>query len=58
MLWNCECALPMGMMPMLLDRYLGLPGVDWAGVETTTKHSAELMASGDDRDGNGGSGKE
>ena len=48
MLWNCECALPMGLMPMLLDRYLGLPGVDWAGIEST-KHSAKLMASGDDR---------
>ncbi|HSE12211.1 MAG TPA: serine hydrolase domain-containing protein [Rudaea sp.] len=48
MLWNCECALPMGLMPMLLDRYLGLPGVDWAGIEST-KRSAKLMASGDDR---------
>jgi beta-lactamase class C len=44
MLWNCECALPMGLMPMLMDRYLGLPEVDWAGVETT-KH-ASLMAGG------------
>jgi len=48
MMWNCECALPMGMMPMLLDRYLGLPGVDWAGIEST-RRSAKLMASGDDR---------
>ncbi len=44
MLWNCECALPMGLMPMLLDRYLGLPEVNWAGVETA-KH-ASLMAGG------------
>ena len=48
MMWNCECALPMGMMPMLLDRYLGLPGVDWAGIEST-RRSAKLMASGDDK---------
>ncbi|MBS0557876.1 MAG: beta-lactamase family protein [Proteobacteria bacterium] len=34
MLWNCECALPSGLMPMLLDRYLGLHEVDWAGLET------------------------
>ena len=34
MLWNCECALPGGLMPMLLDRYLGLREVDWAGLES------------------------
>lgn len=34
MLWNCECALPSGLMPMLLDRYLGLHAVDWAGLES------------------------
>jgi beta-lactamase class C len=33
MLWNCETSLPTGMLPMLLDRYLALPQVDWAGVE-------------------------
>ena len=44
MLWNCESPIPMGIMPMLLDRYLGLPAVDWAGVENA-KHEA-LMAGG------------
>lgn len=34
MLWNCECALPSGLMPMLLDRYLGLHEVDWAGLDS------------------------
>ncbi|UXI69383.1 serine hydrolase domain-containing protein [Tahibacter amnicola] len=33
MLWNCETSLPTGLLPMLLDRYLGLPQVDWAGIE-------------------------
>ena len=33
LLWNCECALPSGLLPMLLDRYLGLPDVDWAGLD-------------------------
>jgi len=33
MLWNCESGLPAGLMPMLMDRYLNLPQVDWAGVE-------------------------
>lgn len=32
MLWNCESPAPGGLMPMLFDRYLGLPSVDWAGV--------------------------
>lgn len=32
MLWNCESAAPSGLMPMLFDRYLGLPSVDWAGI--------------------------
>jgi len=33
MLWNCESAAPSGLMPMLMDRYLGLPEVNWAGLE-------------------------
>ncbi|MBN8739963.1 MAG: beta-lactamase family protein [Xanthomonadaceae bacterium] len=33
MLWNCETAVPTGLLPMAFDRYLGLPQVDWAGVE-------------------------
>jgi beta-lactamase class C len=33
MLWNCETGMPIGLMPMLLDRYLGLPEVNWAGID-------------------------
>jgi len=33
MLWNCESAAPSGLMPMLMDRYLGLPEVNWAGID-------------------------
>lgn len=33
MMWNCESAVPMGLMPMLIDRYLGLPEVNWAGID-------------------------
>jgi beta-lactamase class C len=33
MLWNCESGTPSGLMPMLLDRYLGLPEVNWAGID-------------------------
>ncbi|TLY51658.1 MAG: beta-lactamase family protein [Gammaproteobacteria bacterium] len=48
MLWNCESAVPIGLLPMLLDRYLGLPQVDWAGIdapEAPTKR-ARLAAGG------------
>ena len=34
MLWNCESGMPAGLMPMLLDRYLGLPQVNWAGIDS------------------------
>ena len=33
MLWNSESATPAGLMPMLLDRYLGLPAANWAGLD-------------------------
>ncbi|HTI95611.1 MAG TPA: serine hydrolase domain-containing protein [Rudaea sp.] len=45
MLWNCECALPSGLMPMLLDRYLGLHQVDWAGLESLQPARHALTAS-------------
>ncbi len=49
MLWNCETALPSGLLPMLLDRYLGLPEVDWAGLDApatpTVTHRARAIAS-------------
>jgi beta-lactamase class C len=46
MLWNCESGMPAGLMPMLLDRYLGLPEVNWAGID----HSdvSDLAAGGSD----------
>jgi len=47
LLWNCECALPSGLMPMLLDRYLGLPEVDWAGLDAL--RPAAHLAAGEGR---------
>jgi beta-lactamase class C len=32
-LWNCETSAPSGLMPAVLDRYLGLPSSDWTGLE-------------------------
>ncbi len=43
MLWNCESAAPHGLMPMLFDRYLGLPRVDWANIGAD---AGETAASG------------
>ncbi|MBD8873259.1 serine hydrolase domain-containing protein [Rhodanobacter sp. DHB23] len=35
-LWNSSGAMPSGLMPMVFDDLLGLPHVDWAGVESAT----------------------
>ncbi|WP_440225697.1 serine hydrolase domain-containing protein [Dokdonella sp. MW10] len=40
MLWNCESAAPYGLMPMLFDRYLGLPRVDWADIGDTDESAS------------------
>lgn len=40
MLWNSESPLPSGLLPMVMDRYLGLPAVDWAGVEAASPIAA------------------
>jgi len=36
-LWNCECAEPAGLMPMVFDKLLGLPEVDWAGLNAPVR---------------------
>jgi len=46
LLWNCECSLPSGLMPMLLDKYLGLNEVDWAGLEPPKHSTTRLVAGG------------
>ena len=43
MLWNCESSVPSGLMPMLIDRYLGLPEVNWAGIDN---NESEDLAGG------------
>ncbi|MHB1992801.1 serine hydrolase domain-containing protein [Metallibacterium scheffleri] len=32
-LWNCDTAVPAQLMPMFFDKLLGLPYVDWAGLD-------------------------
>jgi beta-lactamase class C len=43
MLWNTESALPSGLLPTLLDRYLGLPAQDWLGLD---RPATRLVGSG------------
>ncbi|HEX7112222.1 MAG TPA: serine hydrolase domain-containing protein [Mizugakiibacter sp.] len=38
-MWNCESAAPSGLMPMLLDKMLGLPYMDWAGIDRPASRS-------------------
>lgn len=37
-LWNSTDPVPAGLMPMLFDRLLGLPHVDWAGLDGKRRH--------------------
>ncbi|MBS0456726.1 MAG: beta-lactamase family protein [Proteobacteria bacterium] len=32
-LWNCESPVPSGLMPMIMDRALGLPQQDWVDID-------------------------
>jgi beta-lactamase class C len=36
-LWNNESGAPSGLVPTLLDRYLGLPPTDWLTVNRLAK---------------------
>lgn len=46
MLWNTETALPTGLLPMVMDRYLGLPSVNWAGIQS--EDDGDISATGGD----------
>ncbi len=32
-LWNCESAVPSGLLPTVMDRFLRLPRTDWMGLD-------------------------
>ncbi|ULU25180.1 serine hydrolase domain-containing protein [Dyella terrae] len=40
MMWNSADPLPAGLLPMVFDSLLGLPHVDWAGVESDAAAAA------------------
>lgn len=37
LLWNCESAVPIGIMPAALDRLLGFASRDWTGLESAPR---------------------
>ncbi len=37
LIWNAETPVPTGLMPTMLDRYLGLPVVDWLQLDTVER---------------------
>lgn len=39
-MWNSAGPVPSGLMPMVLDSLLGLPHVDWAGLESSAPAAA------------------
>ncbi len=45
LLWNCDSAVPAGLAPTLLDRYLGLPRRDWVPLKSVPR-GARLAAAG------------
>lgn len=38
-MWNSTARVPAGLLPMLLDRLLKLPSVDWAGLDGKRRHA-------------------
>lgn len=50
-LWNANAAMPSGLMPMVFDGLLGLPHVDWAGLESPPVASAVPTPSGSRKHG-------
>ncbi len=39
--WNCESSAPSGLLPIALDRFLGLPPRDWTGLERASRSRAK-----------------
>jgi len=43
-LWNSTGPVPSGLMPMVFDGMLGLPHVDWAGIESSAAPATAVPA--------------
>jgi beta-lactamase class C len=45
LMWNNESAVPSGLLPTLVDQYLGLPARDWLGLDRLARTPAPGKAS-------------
>jgi beta-lactamase class C len=41
LMWNAESPVPAGLLPTVLDRYLGLPVVDWLQLDEVERRNAK-----------------
>jgi beta-lactamase class C len=48
-MWNSSGPTPAGLMPMVFDELLGLPHVDWAGIESSAPKTSATTAKGKTR---------
>jgi len=51
LLWNSESAVPSGLMPMILDRALGMPDTDWIELDQVGRVAAAPRHRGASRGG-------
>lgn len=42
LLWNCDCSVPGGLMPTILDAATGLPATDWLNLEQIEAGQSQL----------------
>lgn len=42
LLWNCDCSVPAGLMPTILDAATGLPATDWLNLEQIESEQSQL----------------
>ncbi|HET9483057.1 MAG TPA: serine hydrolase domain-containing protein [Xanthomonadales bacterium] len=46
LVWNCDSSVPAGLLPSLVDRYLGLPARNWLQLEKLPKNARIAAAGG------------
>lgn len=46
LVWNCDSSVPAGLLPSLVDRYLGLPARNWLQLEKLPRNARIAAAGG------------
>ena len=46
LMWNCDSSVPAGLLPSLVDRYLGLPARNWLQLEKLPRNARIAAAGG------------